>query len=113
MSNGAHSWDEGLTGNALSIAATDQTPLRVLAGPGTGKTFALMRRVLRLLQNDAPPERLFVSTFTRTAAKDLAAELEKLGADGVKKVRANTLHSFCFSILSRNEVLQLTGRHPR
>lgn len=50
MSNGAHSWDDGLTGNALSIAGTDDTPLRVLAGPGTGKTFALMRRVMRVLQ---------------------------------------------------------------
>jgi superfamily I DNA/RNA helicase len=31
-------WDDGLTGVALNIAATDESPLRVLAGPGTGKT---------------------------------------------------------------------------
>ncbi len=106
-------WDDGISGTTLNIAGTDHSPLRVLAGPGTGKTFALMRRVLRLLQNQTRPERILVSTFTRTAAKDLAKELERIGAKGVKQVKADTLHAFCFSILSRNEVLQLTGRHPR
>ena len=42
-------WNEGLTGKALTIAASDQSPLRVLAGPGTGKTYAMKRRILRLL----------------------------------------------------------------
>jgi hypothetical protein len=43
-------WDKDLTGPHLAIARTDDTPLRVVAGPGTGKTFALMRRVTRLLE---------------------------------------------------------------
>jgi hypothetical protein len=43
-------WDEGLVGTAREIAATDRTPLRVMAGPGTGKSFAMKRRVARLLE---------------------------------------------------------------
>ena len=43
-------WDDGLTGPAKRIAEIDHSPFRVLAGPGTGKTFALKRRVARLLQ---------------------------------------------------------------
>jgi hypothetical protein len=43
-------WDKGLRGPALRIAGTTRSPLRVVAGPGTGKTFALMRRVTRLLE---------------------------------------------------------------
>ena len=43
-------WDEGLQGQALQIAATPNSPLCVVAGPGTGKTFALMRRLTRLLE---------------------------------------------------------------
>ncbi len=43
-------WDDGLVGTAREIAATDRTPLRVMAGPGTGKSFAMKRRVARLLE---------------------------------------------------------------
>lgn len=66
MSDGAHfRWDDGLAGTAKSIAEVDHTPIRVLAGPGTGKTFALMRRIARLLQNGTIPNKILVCTFTR------------------------------------------------
>jgi superfamily I DNA/RNA helicase len=87
--------------------------MRVLAGPGTGKTFALMRRVARLLQDGATPNRMLVCTFTRTAARDLEGELALLGVEGVDEVRAGTLHAFCFGLLGRDEVLEATGRVPR
>ena len=45
----AFRWDDGLTGPARNIASLDHTPIRVLAGLGTGRTFALMRRVARLI----------------------------------------------------------------
>ena len=61
----AFRWDDGLAGPARNIAGLDHTPIRVLAGPGTGKTFALMRRVARLLQGGAEPNRILVCTFTQ------------------------------------------------
>lgn len=106
-------WDSGLTGAARRIAASNHSPLRVLAGPGTGKTFSLMRRVARLLQEGADPRRILVSTFTRTAANDLQRELARLGIPGADEVRAGTLHSYCFSLLNRADVLALTRRVPR
>lgn len=106
-------WDDNLEGAARRIAETDRSPLRVFAGPGTGKTFALMRRVARLVENGASPSRILVCTFTRTAARDLRKEVSALGVEGARAVFADTLHAFCFSILFRAEVLQLTGRVPR
>lgn len=106
-------WDDGLEGPARRIAELKHTPMRVIAGPGTGKTFALMRRVARLLQEGATPNRILVCTFTRTAARDLERELASLGVKGVEKVSAETLHAFCFALLGRAEVLQATGRVPR
>ncbi|WP_370693578.1 UvrD-helicase domain-containing protein [Nitrospira tepida] len=50
------SWNEGLAGQALHIAQTNDSPLWVAAGPGTGKTFALMRRLARLLEIEGAPE---------------------------------------------------------
>lgn len=112
-SSGSCRWNDDLEGVPLRIAGLDHTPIRVMAGPGTGKTFALMRRVARLLQQHVNPRRILVCTFTRTAARDLSNELSCLGIDGVENVRAGTLHSICFSLLSQEEVLQHTGRLPR
>lgn len=106
-------WDDGLEGAPLRIAELDHTPIRVMAGPGTGKTFALIRRVARLLQQGVNPRRMLICTFTRTAARDLSDELSYLGISGAEHVRAGTLHSVCFRLLSQEDVLQHTGRTPR
>jgi DNA helicase II / ATP-dependent DNA helicase PcrA len=106
-------WDDSLEGAARQIAEVDHSPLRVLAGPGTGKTFALMRRAARILENGADPKRILVCTFTRTAAADLEKEVACLETKGVEKVLAGTLHSLCFRLLARADVLELTGRVPR
>ncbi len=113
MNGAGFRWDDGLVGPARRIAELNHTPMRVLAGPGTGKTFALMRRVARLLQDGATPNRMLVCTFTRTAARDLGGELARLGVEGVDDVRAGTLHAFCFGLLGRDEALEATGRVPR
>lgn len=106
-------WNENLEGPAFKIAATNHTPLRVVAGPGTGKTFALMRRVTRLLEEGCNPKRILVATFTRTAARDLQQEIKGLGVEGVEDVQAGTLHSFCSRLLSQEEVFTQTQRIPR
>ncbi len=106
-------WDDGLEGPAYDIAASKARRLRVRAGPGTGKTFALMRRIARLLEKGVSPPRILVSTFTRVAAEDLKRELKELDAPGVAAVRATTIHSLCFSMLKRADVLAATGRTAR
>jgi DNA helicase II / ATP-dependent DNA helicase PcrA len=107
------SWDDGLIGTALNIAATDENPLRVMAGPGTGKSFALKRRVARLLEKGVDPRRILAVTFTRNAAASLVEDLHALGLTGCENIRAGTLHAFCFSLLSRQDVFDYLGRVPR
>jgi len=106
-------WRKGLEGQALRIAASDSRYVRILAGPGTGKTFTMMRRIARFLEEGTNPSRILVATFTRTAAEDLRRKLENLGATGSEEIVATTLHSLCFSMLSRKDVLRSTGRVPR
>ena len=106
-------WDTNLYGVHLAIAAYPGTPLRVVAGPGTGKTFALMRRVARLLEAGIQPDRILAVTFTRTAANDLVEKLATLGVAGAEDVAAKTLHSLSFGMLSRAAVLQALGRVSR
>jgi DNA helicase-2/ATP-dependent DNA helicase PcrA len=99
-------WDDNLAGPHLQIAAYAGSPLRVIAGPGTGKTYALMRRVTRFLESGLSPHQILAVTFTRTAASDLVAKLTALGAPGAHNVRACTLHSLAFSLLAQAEVLR-------
>jgi DNA helicase-2/ATP-dependent DNA helicase PcrA len=106
-------WYDGLTDTQRQIAEDPRTPLHVLAGPGTGKTLAMMRRVARLLEEGVLPDDILAISFTRTAAMDLKEQLNKLGVAGADRVCASTLHSFCFSILNTKAVFGRTQRVPR
>src|SRR5262245_22602501 len=106
-------WQDGLTGTVLEIARTTDTPLRVMAGPGTGKSYAMKRRLMRLLEEGVSPKRILVVTFTRTAAADLVKDIEALQAEGCRDIWAGTLHSYCFGVLTRRHVLAFTKRVPR
>jgi superfamily I DNA/RNA helicase len=73
----------------------------------------MMRRVAWLLDSGEDPESILVCTFTRTAVDDLRTALKNLFVDGANRVQATTLHSFCFRVLLKASVLELTCRAPR
>jgi len=108
-------WDDNLDRRspAYGIAAAAERFVRVVAGPGTGKSFALKRRVARLLEDGADPERILPVTFTNVAAEDLQREMLQVGVPGCEAIRGSTLHSLCMRILSRQHVLESIGRTPR
>jgi len=108
-------WHEGLDPNtpAYGIAASDARFNRVVAGPGTGKSFALKRRVARILEAGVDPKRILPVTFTNVAAEDLQREMLQIGVPGCEQIKGSTLHSLCMRILSRQNVLEALGRIPR
>ena len=109
-------WDDNLVvgSPAYSIAASVHGRIRVLAGPGAGKSFAMKRRVARLLEVErVHAATILAVTFTRVAAEDLHRELASLGVPGADELNGRTLHSVAMSILMRQHVLQTLGRTPR
>lgn len=106
-------WNDNLSGDALAIATANDRRIRVMAGPGSGKTFALMRRIARLLEQGTQPSKILLLSFTRTAATDLVKSLNELNVSGSDQIKAGTLHSFCFSVLNQERVLLLTNRVAR
>lgn len=98
---------------AYGIAASANARVRVIAGPGTGKSFAMKRRVARLLEEGVEPASILAVTFTRVAAEDLHRELGGMGVPGCEALNGVTLHSLALRILMRNHVLGATGRIPR
>ena len=108
-------WDQGLdkTGVAYKIASATGDRIRVIAGPGTGKSYAMKRRVARLLEEKVDPDTVLAVTFTRVAAEDLHRELQKLDVPGCEELEGHTLHGLAMRILARQHVLKSVGRMPR
>lgn len=108
-------WHDGLDPNShtFGIASSASTRVRVMAGPGTGKSFAMKRRVARLLESGVDPRQILAVTFTRVAAEDLHRELVQMSVPGCADLKGQTLHSLGLKILSRQAVLASLGRIPR
>ena len=108
-------WNRGLEKNtaAYKLASSDSRIIRSVAGPGSGKSFAINRRIIRLLEAGVNPEKILAITFTRTAAADLRKEITSIGVSGCEKVIAKTIHSHAMMILRRSEIRTIVLREPR
>lgn len=80
-------------------------PLLVEAGPGSGKTRVIVKRIKFLLQKKCNPETFLVITFSRKAAKQLKDKLyEELPREIVDNMQISTIHAFCHEFLSQNGI---------
>ena len=54
-------------------------PMMVLAGPGSGKTLVITKRIQYLISHyQIPPQRILVITFTRAAANEMKERFWRL-----------------------------------
>jgi len=73
--------------------------LLVLAGPGTGKTRVLTRRIARLVQQGIAARSICAITFTRRAAGELRERLAELLGPDAALIEASTFHAFGRTLL--------------
>ena len=86
---------------------------RLLAGPGTGKTLTLTRRVQYLIERSGvPPSQILVVTFTRAAAAELRERISDTLSDDGDRPHISTLHSFALRQLVRNANMVETLPRP-
>ncbi|MDR0520842.1 MAG: UvrD-helicase domain-containing protein [Planctomycetaceae bacterium] len=74
-------------------------PLLVLAGPGSGKTRVVTRRIAALLHQGIGAAQIAALTFTNKAADEMKKRLELLAPE--KYVWIGTFHKFCAYLLRR------------
>lgn len=81
----------------------DESPLLVLAGPGSGKTRVLTCRIARILDTSRDKNfRILGLTFTNKAADEMRGRVDNLvpGQEGRRFL--GTFHSFCADILRQH-----------
>ena len=72
------------TNDGMDPALVFPGPLALVAGPGSGKTTRLARRIKHLVEAlGADPERITVITFTREAARNMKDRLTPPAKDGL------------------------------
>ncbi|MBI5931593.1 MAG: UvrD-helicase domain-containing protein [Chloroflexi bacterium] len=91
-------------------AAHDPNPLvRLVAGPGTGKSFVIEERVHWLLNQGTSERSLYVVSFTRAASRDLRTRIEKYcklnGHGDILQISVSTLHSLALTVLRKAKAL--------
>src|SRR5450631_998546 len=72
--------------------------LLITAGPGTGKTHTLTRRIAHLIPSLKPNERILAITFTNKAARQMQDRLIALGVRQ-SQTFVGTFHAFCLKLL--------------
>jgi DNA helicase-2/ATP-dependent DNA helicase PcrA len=98
-------WLKNVRGKQVIPIITSNDPIiRVNAGPGTGKTFGLQRRVLRLLHGEGENvdgKEILVVAFNRVIAKELKETIEKEieGLPHRGEPIIQTIHAFCLRII--------------
>jgi DNA helicase II / ATP-dependent DNA helicase PcrA len=99
-----HDLFEGLTDAQRQAVAHVDGPVLVLAGPGSGKTTVVTRRVAHLIASGIPPWQILALTFTNKAAGEMRERIERLippDLPGKRGLTIATFHSFCVRVLRR------------
>ncbi|NBJ91407.1 ATP-dependent helicase [Parablautia muri] len=83
-------------------------PAQIIAGPGSGKTFTIIQRILYLITHyHIPPEEILVITYTKAAANEMKERYEAACSshrnnDAWCDVNFGTFHSICYNILRQS-----------
>ena len=69
----------------------------VLAGPGSGKTRVITRRIARLIERGVHPSEILAITFTNKAAREMGDRVQMLLPGS--RIWVSTFHRFCSRLL--------------
>ena len=78
------------------------SPLCILAGPGTGKTLILQKKISYIIEHLAGPENILALTFTTSAANELKNRVHKETKINKHLLQIGTFHSQCLKIIHKH-----------
>lgn len=91
---------EGLNKEQIEAVESMDHNTMVFAGPGTGKTRVITRKIAYLFEGDFVPDsrKILAITFTNKAANEMKTRVQDLGIDS-RRIRLGTFHNICQSVL--------------
>ncbi|HRE47301.1 MAG TPA: UvrD-helicase domain-containing protein [Aggregatilineales bacterium] len=93
---------DGLNDAQRAAVSTPAGATLVVAGPGSGKTRVLTRRVAYLItEMGVYPEEIMAVTFTNKAAGEMRVRIEKILGRTMRGLAVGTFHALCARILRR------------
>lgn len=90
---------DGLNESQQRAVITIEGPLIIIAGPGTGKTLTITRRIAYLIHKGIEPENIFALTFTNRAAIEMKERTKIFLGSKVEKVFVGTFHHLGLKIM--------------
>ncbi|HZV50476.1 MAG TPA: ATP-dependent DNA helicase [Candidatus Dormibacteraeota bacterium] len=96
-----------------AIEAGPDGAFLIAAGPGTGKTFTMVRRFLWLVEQGADPEAVLAVTFTEAAAGELRERLSQELRRPLEEAWIGTFHGICARLLREDAYLVGIPREVR
>jgi len=72
----------------------------VLAGPGTGKTHTVIRRLQAMILQGVKPERILCMTYSRAGADEMKKRVLKELDERNNNIEIHTFHGFCNKIIT-------------
>ncbi|HLU50168.1 MAG TPA: UvrD-helicase domain-containing protein, partial [Planctomycetota bacterium] len=98
----------------MSVRRSESPHLVIAASAGSGKTFQLTSRYIRLVLEGVRPDRILASTFTRKAAAEILARvLSRIAKGALDEAGAAKLASEVQTDASRDDALAALGRLTR
>lgn len=85
-----------------AIEAPVKGSYRVLAPPGSGKTFLLKYRLAYLIEQGVDPRDILMVVFNKANADDMTAQVLEICPEAVAN-QMSTIHAFCYRSLPTND----------
>ena len=101
--------DQSLTDAQRAAVEHVSGPLLILAGPGSGKTRVVTRRIAHLLRKGVRAKNILALTFTNKAADEMKSRVAELTAS--EPVWISTFHRFCSRLLREHASLVGLGEN--
>ena len=83
--------------------------MAISAVPGAGKTTILLALILKLLENGANPENIFVLTYMESAARNFRERIKTVREDSAQLPNISTIHGLALRILKENGNFERLG----
>lgn len=90
---------EDLNESQKRAVMNPEGPMLIVAGPGTGKTLTIIRRIVYLARRGVAPEHILAVTFTNRAAQDMRERAEALLGEDATRIFIGTFHLLGFRMI--------------